>query len=379
MSSDPEKTTQEQVDNTDSDKPDQEESNKADPVRGVTRILIAVVVVLFLWYVAADRLAPWTDQARVQAYVVPIVPQVSGIVTKINVDQDDEVKAGDVLLQIDPTDYELAVQIAETSLELAGQEIGAGTASVASSQSRLVEAQANLSHILVQSERIFAVEKKGVVAKSEGDKARAAVKQARAQVGSAESELEKAKQQLGDEGEDNPTIRSATTNLKKAQLDLARTKIIAPATGGITNLKIETGHYAAAGTPLMTFIAVDDVWIQANLRENNIANIKVGDKVDISLDVAPGRIFRGSVISMGFAVGHETGGAVGELDTIQGKSGWLRDAQRFPVNIIFDDDSASGLRRLGGQADVQFYGDNGILNALGWLWIRLLSWLSYVY
>ena len=129
----------------------------------------------------------------------------------------------------------------------------------------------------------------------------------------------------------------------------------------------------------MTFIAVDDVWIQANPRENNIANIKVGDKVDISLDVAPGRIFRGSVISMGFAVGHETGGAVGELDTIQGKSGWLRDAQRFPVNIIFDDDSASGLRRLGGQADVQFYGDNSILNALGWLWIRLLSWLSYVY
>ncbi len=379
MSSDPEKTPPAQVDNKNSDKPDKEKSSKADPVRRVTRVLIAVVVLVFIWYVAADRLAPWTDQARVQAYVVPMVPQVSGIVTKINVEQDVAVEAGDVLLQIDPTDYQLAVELAETSLELAGQEIGAGTASVAKAQSQLVEAQANLSHILVQSERIFAVEKKGVVAKSEGDKARAAVKQARAEVGSAESELEKAKQQLGEQGEDNPKIRSAATNLRKAQIDLARTRIIAPATGGITNLNIETGHYAAVGTPLMTFVAVDDVWIQANPRENNIANIKVGDKVDISLDVAPGRIFKGNVVSVGFAVSHETGGDVGELDTIQGKSGWLRDAQRFPVNIAFDDESARSLRRLGGQADVQFYGDSGLLNGLGWLWIRLLSWLSYVY
>ena len=101
--------------------------------------------------------------------------------------------------------------------------------------------------------------------------------------------------------------------------------------------------------------------------------------MDISLDVAPGRIFKGNVVSVGFAVSHETGGDVGELDTIQGKSGWLRDAQRFPVNIAFDDESARSLRRLGGQADVQFYGDSGLLNGLGWLWIRLLSWLSYVY
>jgi len=100
--------------------------------------------------------------------------------------------------------------------------------------------------------------------------------------------------------------------------------------------------------------------------------------VDISLDVAPGRIFKGTVSSLGFAVGQSTTNTIGGVATIEGSSGWLRDAQRFPVIVRFDDDSA--FRRLGGQADVQFYtGNNWIINSLGWIWIRVLSWLSYVY
>jgi len=218
------------------------------------------------------------------------------------------------------------------------------------------------------------------VSKSDGDKARAAIKQAEAQVDSARSELDKAKKQLGKKGQDNPKIRSAIAALKQAQLDLARTTIAAPSHGGITNLKIDIGHYANAGVAVMTFIEVDNIWIQANLRENSIANIKVGNSVDISLDVAPGRIFKGTVSSLGFAVGQSTTNTIGGVATIEGSSGWLRDAQRFPVIVRFDDDSAVGFRRLGGQADVQFYtGNNWIINSLGWIWIRVLSWLSYVY
>lgn len=350
-----------------------------DPVRRFTRIVMYVVAFLFVWYVMADRMAPWTDQARVQAYVIPIVPQVSGNIIDVNVQNDQELQAGDVLAKINPKDYLLAVENAELALELAGQEIGASTASVTTAQSRLVETQANYSHVLAQSKRIFDVEKKGIVSRSDGDKARAALLLAKAQVESAESELEKAKHNLGKEGEENPRIRSAIVALKKAQLDLARTTIYAPSHGGITNLKIDVGHYANVGTPIMTFIEVDNVWVQANLRENSIANIKVGTPVDITLDVAPGRIFKGSVISMGFAVNNENTGDVGELARVEGDSGWLRDAQRFPVIIKFDDDRARGYRRLGGQADVQFYGSNWIVNALGWIWIRVLSWFSYVY
>jgi multidrug resistance efflux pump len=194
------------------------------------------------------------------------------------------------------------------------------------------------------------------------------------------SGLEKAKQALGKKGNKNPRIRSALAALKKAQLDLSRTTIVAPSQGGITNLQIDAGHYASAGTPLMTFIEVDNIWIQANLRENNIANIEPGDSVDIVLDVAPGRVFSGTVSSIGFAVDSSITGSVGDLAKVEGKSGWLREAQRFPVIITFDDNSARGFRRFGGQADVLVYtSNNWIINPLGWLWIRLLSWFSYVY
>ncbi len=355
-------------------------NNGPDPVHKITKYVLIIVAILFLWYVVADRIAPWNDQARVQAYVIPIVPQVSGRVVEVNVVKDQVVEPGHVLLKINPSDYELAVQAAEAGLELAGQEIGAGTATVTTAQARLVEAITNLEHAETQSARIFELEKKQVMSKAEGDKARAVVKQARAQVDSARAELEKAKQALGVQGEANPRIRAAIADLKRAQLDLSRTTVQAPSKGGITNLQIEEGYYASAGAPLMTFIEFDNVWIQANMRENNIANIEPGDPVDIVLDVAPGQVFKGRVSSVGFAVDTAATSEVGGLAKIEGKTGWLRDPQRFPVIITFDDDRAYGLRRLGGHADVLVYtSNNWIINPLGWLYIRLLSWLSYVY
>ncbi len=351
-----------------------------DPVKKITRIALIIIVIVFVWYVVADRLAPWTDQARVQAYVVPIVSQVAGRVIEVNINKDQEVEQGDVLLRIDPADYQLAIDSAETELEIAGQDIGAGTASVTTAQAKVVEAQANVEHLKAQSKRVYELEKKKIYSVSRGDKARAAVVKAKAQLESAKAELEKAKQELGIGGKENPKIRAAIAKLKKAQIDLSRTTILAPSHGGITNLKIDQGHYASIGAPLMTFIEVDNVWIKANLRENSIANIKPGTPVDFILDSAPGRVFQGKVSSKGFAVSHEKGGAIGDLETIESNAGWLRDAQRFPVYVSFDTSATKGLLRVGGQADVQFYStDNGLINALGWTWIRMLSWFSYVY
>jgi multidrug resistance efflux pump len=351
-----------------------------DPVKKITHIALVVIAVLFVWYIVADRLAPWTDQARVQAYVVPIVSQVAGRVVEINVGKDQEVQQGDVLLKIDPADYQLAVDNAETELDLVGQDIGTDTAAVVTAQSKVVQAQTNVDHIKAQSQRVYELEKKGIYSQSRGDSARANVINSRAKLDGAKSELEKAKQALGSKGQDNPKIRSAIAKLKKAQIDLSRTSILAPSNGGITNLKIDKGHYAGVGSPLMTFIEVENVWIKANLRENSIANVKRDTPVEFILDSAPGKVFQGKVSSMGFAVSHEKGGAIGDLETIESSAGWLRDAQRFPVYVNFEIEQSKGLLRLGGQADVQFYStDNWLINSLGWVWIRLLSWFSFIY
>ncbi len=351
-----------------------------DPVRKITKYILFFTAFLFIWYVIADRHAPWSDQARLQTYVIPIVPQVSGRVTEVFVEQDQIVKAGDVLFHIDQSDYKLALENAEAALELAGQEIGAGMATVVTAQAQLVVAETNVEHVKAQSARVFEMEKKNVLSHSDGDKARAAIKASQAQVVSAKANLDKAKQALGKEGNENPRIRSAIAKLKKAQLDLSRTVIVAPADGGITNLQIDTGYYANAGVAAMTFVEGNNAWIQVNLRENNLANLAVGNVVEIALDVNPGAIYQGKVSSIGFAVDTASTSAVGGLASVESKTGWLRDAQRFPVMITFDDDSTRGLRRLGGQADVQIYtGDNWFVNSMGKLWIRVLSVLSYIY
>lgn len=102
------------------------------------------------------------------------------------------------------------------------------------------------------------------------------------------------------EGQENPRNRSALAILEKARIDLQETQLYAPLDGGITNLKVQQGYYAKAGVPLMTFVAFDGVWIQADMRENSIGNIKPGDSVEILLDIAPSRVFKGNVFSRGF-------------------------------------------------------------------------------
>ena len=354
---------------------------ETDPVKYFSKLSALVIIVLFVVYLVSDRLAPWTDQARIQAYVVPIAPQVAGRIIRINVENDQVVEPGQILFEIDPSDYELAVEKAESDFEIAGQELGASTATVTTAQSKLVEAEANLAYVIAQSNRVFELEKKKIMSVSEGDKARSAIIKAETQVKSAKSELEKAKQQLGIEGNDNPKIRSAIANLNKAQIDLSRTKVVAPSKGGITNLVINQGNFAGVGQPLMTFVDFENVWITANFRENSLAKMQPGAPVEMVLDVAPGRIVKGTVVSVGFAVDSSATGDPGKLIKVDSQKGWLRASQRFPVLIHFNDiKDVKGLMRVGGQVDVQVYStENFIINFIGKVWIRLLSYMSYLY
>jgi len=386
MTTDQEKeATEEKVETeTEQQEPEaQDDANaKQDPVRWATFFVFIFCLFLFVWYVAADRLAPWTDQARVQGFIIPITPEISGNVIKVNVVADQIVKTGELLLEIDPDDYELAVHRAESNLELAGQDVGASSANIDSTIAQLAEARATLKKKLSDLQRAQNIYNKdpGAMSEAEIDRRQAGVEQSESKVTSLRAEVEKARQQAGGEGEDNARIRDARAALKQAQINLSQTKLYAPSDGGITNLIVAEGFYAKSGTPLMTFISATDVWIKAYLRENSLSNLKIGDPVEIVLDVAPGKIFKGKVSSIGYGISQPSGGATGELETVKADSGWLRDAQRFPVIIKFSDDSSRGIRRHGGQADVQVYtGDHFIVNTLGRIWIRLMSYLSYVY
>ena len=206
--------------------------------------------------------------------------------------------------------------------------------------------------------------------------------EARSKEQAAEADLRKAQEAAGDAGDDNAQLRSARSAIEKAELDLARTKVVAPGRGLVTDLRTDVGHFAQAGAPAMTLIAIHDLWINADMTENNLGNIEPGDEVAIVLDVLPGEVLKGRVRSVGYGVSSGQEAPPGTLPTIQNSRDWLRQAQRFPVAIEFDASDAERLRkvRIGGQAEVMvFTGDNFLMNMLGAVYIRLKSWLSYLY
>ncbi len=349
-----------------------------------TRLLTLLALLLFVWYLVADRVTPYTSNARVKAIVVDIVPQVSGYVSALAVSNGEPVEAGELLVRIDPRPFALEVERAQSDLQSATQDVGAGSAQVEIAQASLLEAQITLENSRVQSRRIFELERKGIVPKADGDNTRAQLAAAKSQLAGAEADLERARQQLGDAGADNPRIRSAVAALGTAQLNLEWTELHAPARGTVVDLTIAEGTFAKAGQSLMAFISFDEVWVEAYLTENNIARIAAGDAAEMTLDLYPGRIFKGVVssISLGASLGVDK---AGDLPKPPEVTGWMRDPQRFPVRIRMQGyevgTNTTDIRRmLNGQADVIVYtGDNGFLNALGKAWIRLMSWLSYAY
>jgi multidrug resistance efflux pump len=360
--------------------PDTEQADETAGIQRITLIVLGSCLFLLVWSLIADRYTPYTSAARVTGYIIPIAPQVAGNVTEVPVAVNQLVKAGDTLLSINASDYQLAVDKAQADLEQATQNIGASVENLAVSEADLSKAITQRNYYQVESKRVFELEQRGVLSKSDGDKARAEVEKAKASVVAARAKLERSQQRLGAEGADNPQIRNALTALQDARLNLARTTIIAPSNGGVTSVSISPGNYAQAGKAIMTFVSSETAWIEAYMRENNLGNIKTGDSVEIVLDSAPGRIFHGEIASIGFAVSWENTAQAGQLQSVNAPRTWIRDAQRFPVIVRFADKSAKGLLRAGGQADVIVYtSGNWITNSLAWVWIRTVSILSYAY
>lgn len=348
------------------------------------RIVSCLAVVLFIWYVAADRATPFTANARVKAVVTPIVPRVEGTVIDVQAVNAKAVKAGALLAQIDPRPYELALEKRKAELEAATQDVGASSSEVERAQAQLTRSQANLDSIKVQTARWLELERKKLIPRAKADEARAKLSDAESAVNVARAEFETATNKLGSKGEDNPKVRTALVNLAEAELDLTYTELRAPTDGGVVNLSIAAGAQARPGQQLMTFIDGRDIWIEAYMTENNVGHIKEGDPVDVVLDTHPGRVFSGTVESVVSAAFHDSQGSDG-LPNPQTSNSWLRDPQRFPVRIVLPEYRSANADDdiklfVNGQADVIVYtSDNGVMNLLGALYIKVVSLFSFLY
>ena len=347
-------------------------------------IVVALIVASLLWYFAADRLTPYTSQARVQAFVVPVAAEVAGKVLSVHVKNNDDVQHGQPLFDIDPSQYQIALQRARSDHESVRRSVNAARAAVEAARASLQAAQAN--HVKAEKdatrqEKLYA-EDPGAISVRRLESAQATRVQARSQEKAAEADLRRAQESAGESDENNSQLLSARAAIEKAELDLKRTRVLAPARGLVTDLRTEVGQFAQAGAPAMTLITIHDFWINADLTENNLGNVDAGDEVAIVLDVWPGEVFKGRVRSVGSGVSSGKQTSPGALPTIENSRDWLRQAQRFPVAVEFD--PAEGKRlpdiRIGGQAEVLVYtGEHPLMNFLGAGYIRLMSLFSYLY
>ena len=356
----------------------------ADPVKKGAKWVAVLIGLCLLWYFMADRYTPYTQQARVQAYVVPVASEVAGRVTRVQVHNNQDVKAGDLLFELDPEQYQIAVERTRADLESMRRQIGASTAGIDSARASLRAAEANELKTRQDRDRLERLyrEDPGTISLRLLEVSRANREQANSQVAAARAEVVRAQEQQGGSEADNAQLRSTATALAKAELDLANTQVRARSAGVITDLHIDAGQYAAAGSPLMTLIAIHDVWINAEMTENNLGQLEPGNPVAIVLDALPGQIFAGRVRSIGYGVSVGSSTAPGTLPSVENSRDWLRPAQRFPVIVEFIPGELSDFRgiRVGGQAEVMAFPSQGNpLNLLGRLFVRLMSWLSYAY
>ena len=377
----PEEESKNQKTKQDTPKAAGDKSN--DPVRRWTKIILASCFVLLIYYVIADRVTPYTSQARVNALVVPIAAEVSGTVTEVAVSSNQFVEAGDMLFQVDRDRYRLAVETAEANLQSARQATGASTANIDAAQAQVVSAEANLLRAEQDAIRLRRIKKEdpGAISDRRVEMAEASYTAAKAALRAAEANLESARQNLGETGEANYRILQAQAGLDQARLDLQRTSVVAPDDGVVTDVRVDRGNFAQAGAPLMTFLASHDIWVQADFTENNLGNIRAGDRVDIVFDALPGKVVKGTVRTTGFGVNVDAA-PLGSLPTIDNDRQWLRDAQRFSVLIDFelpDAEDRQGIR-VGAQSSVIVYTGGGFLfNSLAWIKMRMLSLATFLF
>jgi multidrug resistance efflux pump len=353
------------------------------PMRKIILIALVLLLVLFAYHVLSDRYTPYSSQARVEAFLTQVAPEVAGDVLEVGVKDNGAVRKGQLLFRIDPEPYALAVRAAEANVSVALQGADVSVADIAAARAQIAKQRADLSASSQLGGIVSDLVGKRALAETQGIRARADTAKSAADLSRAQADLRKAQANLGAPGFNNPKVRQALAALDQARLDLRNTEIRAPANGTVTNLRLAVGQYVAPGQPLLSFLERGPRWISADMRENQLGNVVPGQNVTVALDIKPGKLFRGRVHSIGWGVSQGDEAPTGQLSSMPEDQGWLRDPQRFPVRILVLPDEAKeagiDVGRSGAQANVIiFTKDKSLMNPIGRLWIKVIALLSYL-
>jgi multidrug efflux system membrane fusion protein len=331
-------------------------SNFVRKVVSVAIVASAVLITLYVWSTVERH--PRTDDAAARANVVGVVPRVRGQIVKLAVQDNQLVKQGDLLFEIDPDDYELALEKAKSALAALDQQIEIGRSQdeelkfgVKAAEAGVALATAQVKQANDTLHRLEPLLPKGFATAEQVDQATTASRVAAQGLAAAEQKLNQAETALSTLQTLLAQRPGVVAAMKFAELELSYCKVKAPFTGRVVNLNISAGAYASVGIPVFSLLDTSEWYVVANFREAEIRHITPGSEAVVYLSSAPNQRFRGTVQGIGWAVKPEgeTDLPFGAVPIVKRELNWVRVAQRFPVRIEVENPDQD-LFRMGASA-----------------------------
>lgn len=300
-------------------------------------VAVAVVVALLAYALWALFLVPpseKTDDAYVAGDTVAITARDAGTVIRLYADDTERVLAGQSLIDLDPAAADVQLAAAAAQLGEAVRAIRGGHADVDAASADVVNARTALQKAGQDLQRRQQAAAKGAVSGEEVTHARDAVTAAEATLKAAQGRLERAQAQVeGVSVRENPTVQAAIAAYRDAAIRRSHMEIVAPVAGTVAKRNVQIGQHIAAGTPLMAVVPLERVWVEANFRETQLADMRIGQPVRITTDIyGSDVVFHGRVI--GLSAG--TGDAFALLPPQNATGNWIKIIQRLPVRIALD-------------------------------------------
>lgn len=303
--------------------------------------LLLLLVGGYMWMTSGRSAS--TENAYVQQDKVSVAAEVGGKIVEVLVQENQQVKAGQLLYRIDPTPYQIAIQQADAQIAQAQVNVATLQQAAASNGSDIAAAQDSVKYAQQQYDRNAELMKRGFNTRANMDSAHHNLVQAQQDLSSARNQAaeDAAKLQSGTTTAGvNPAIAAALAAKAQAELQLSRTEIRAPMDGVVTQTSsLQVGQMAVQGLPALTIVRSSKSWVEANFKETDLAKMVPGQRAEIEVDAYPGLKLKGHVESLGAGTGSEF-----SILPAQNASGnWVKVTQRVPVRIAIDDKSTRPL------------------------------------
>lgn len=319
-------------------------SRRAMTILAIALIGPLVAAIAGGYYFLASGRYVWTDNAYVKAHKIAVSADVAGRVSEVYVDADQVVDQGTLLFRLDPQPFRIALQRAEAQLAAAIQEARSLRALYDQKVARLKLAEGDLTFHQQHFDRQETLIKSGVVSRSGMDLAERGLRNARDQILIAHQEIAEVLARLGGDParppEQLPAVREAQAVRDRAAWDLERTEVRAPVAGIVTNFDLQPGAYVTAGSVVFSMVGSENIWVQANFKETDLTNVKIGQRATIRVDMYPGKPLNGVVSSISAATGAE----FALLPPQNATGNWVKVVQRLPVRLRIDAADAPTLR-----------------------------------